>query len=156
MLRIMKGCWAMNSEKLRTALAERTGLNDCGYEDLVKLTFDIIYNSADHPYGEALNTDHITVIDDGDYQGTLLFLIPFDTYQPSEGEYIMTYIGYGSCCGCDALQAAQAYHYDEKLDESQIKDFMSICKDLICNAIKPYNHGWRHSDKFDTVEEDVA
>lgn len=33
------------------------------------------------------------------------------------------------------------------------KDFMNICKDLICNAIKPYNYGWRHDDRFDVVEE---
>ena len=42
---------------------------------------------------------------------------------------------------------------DGKLTEQQVKDFMNICKDLICNAIKPYNYGWRHDDRFDVVEE---
>lgn len=156
MLKIMKALWDLNQEKLRATLRTRTDLNDCCYEDLVKLTFDTIYNSFDFGYGKKLDTEHITEIDNGDYQGTLLFLIPFYTYQPSEDEYLMTYIGYGSCSGCDALQAAQSWHYDEKLNEEQVQDFMSICKDLICNTIKPYNYGWRHSEEFDPVEEEVV
>lgn len=156
MLKVMKKCWDLNKNKLRDTLASRTDLNSCGYEDLVKLTFDNIYNSSNRGYGMKLNTDCITVINDGDYQGTLLFAIPFDTYQPDESEYILTYIGYGSCSGCDALQAAQSYSWEEeKLTPEQLADFMCICKDLICNAVKPYNYGWRHEDKFDVVEEEI-
>lgn len=158
MTKIMKELWNLNEGKLRATLANRTDLNDCCYRDLVKLTFDVIYNSIELPNVDRLDTDHITVVDNGNYQGTLLFLIPFDTYQPSENEYLMTYIGYGSCSGCDALQGAQDWDFDsnKKLTETQIRDFMSICLDLIRNTIRPYNYGWRHSELFDTVEEEVA
>jgi hypothetical protein len=49
------------------------------------------------------------------------------------------------------LQSIQSYG-DGKLTEDQVKDFMALCKDLITNMIKPYNTGWRYSEKFETVK----
>lgn len=153
MTHIMKMRWDMYKDDLRKSLAERTDLNTCGYEDLVKLTFEIIYNSYETADYGKLNLNRITTIDDGDYQGTLLFMIPFDTYQPAPHEYIMTAIYYGSCSGCDALQAAQDGWRDKPLNDRQIVDFMDICKDLVCNAIKPYNYGWREDRGWLPAEE---
>ena len=131
MTRIMKERWDANKDKLRAILAERTDLNSCEYKDLVRLTFETIYNDSESDH-QTLNLKNITVIDDGDYQGTLLFIIPFKTYQPCEYDYIMTYIGYGSCSGCDALQGVQAWHHEaQKLTEKQVSGFMDICCDLI-------------------------
>ena len=45
MTRIMKERWDANKDKLRDALAERTDLNRCNYEDLVNLAFEVIYNT---------------------------------------------------------------------------------------------------------------
>ena len=151
MTRIMKERWDANKDKLRAVLAEQTDLNECDYEYLVKLTFETIYNTSVTGLDRKLDLKHITVIDDGDYQGTLVFLIPFDTYQPSEHEYIMTFVGYGSCNVCDALQAAQSWERG-KLTEQQIVGFMDICGDLIFNAIKPYNYGWREDENWNPVE----
>lgn len=154
MIKIMKDRWSKNNGKLREALAERTDLNECGYKDLVKLTFQYIFNStSDELCSDALDVEHITEIDDGDYQGTLIYMIPFDTYQPSAGEYLMTFVSYGSCSGCDTLQAIQDYG-EGKLTESQLNDFMSLCKDLVCETIRPYNFGWRENGAFDIVEEE--
>ena len=147
MTRIMKERWDINKDTLRAVLAERTDLNTCQYEDLVKLTFETIYNTAVTGFDYKLGLEHITVVDDGVYQGTLLFLIPFDTYQPNEHEYIMTYVGYGSCSGCDALQAVQGWGKEKPTGE-QLDGFMDICRDLICNAIKPYNYGWREDKNW--------
>ena len=151
MTRIMKERWDANKDKLRDALAERTDLNHCNYEDLVNLAFEVIYNTDANETGyQVLNLNNITVVDDGDYQGTVVFLIPFDTYQPSEHEYIMTYIGYGSCSVCDALQGVQSWsnYGKEKPTEEQLDGFMDICRDLICNTIKPYNFGWREDENW--------
>lgn len=152
MLKIMKELWDKNQDKLREELSSRVDLNECAYKDLVKIAFDKIYNYGSRFDIENLLLDRIHEIDDGNYQGTLIYLIPFDTYQPGPEDYLMTFSWYGSCSGCDALQAVQDYGH-EKLTEQQVKDFMSICKDLICNTIKPYNYGWRHDDRFDVVEE---
>lgn len=51
-----------------------------------------------------LDIGHITEIDNGHYQGTLIYIIPEETYQPGPEEYITTYVYYGSCSGCDTLQ----------------------------------------------------
>lgn len=162
MIKIMKELWNLNEGKLRASLANRTDLDDISYEELIKLTFDKIFDTIDYSrmFG-SLDTEHITVIDNGDYSGTLIILVPFDTYTPDESDYLMTYVGYGSCSYCDALQHAQDhwrwdYTKDEDGKNARISCFMSICKDIICNTIKPYNYGWRHSELFDTVVEEIA
>lgn len=153
MLKIMKDRWNENGEKLRATLLERTDLNGCDYDTLVKLTFETIFNSSAEGYGNTLDLNNIHIIDDGHYQGTILFVIPFDTYQPGSSEYILTYIGYGTCSYCDALQSVQAWN-DGKITEKQLPGFMAICKDLICNAVKPYNYGWREDPEYVQVGEE--
>lgn len=34
-----------------------------------------------------------------------------------------------------------------------VDGYMSLCKDILTNTIKPYNYGWRNDSKFDQVEE---
>lgn len=152
MLKILLRKWNENKSLLRQELSTRTNLNGCNYLDLVKLTFETVYNKGKLDYGEDLDLKNITQIDNGDYQGTLLFLIPFNTYQPSEYEYLMTYVGYGSCSGCDTLLSIQEYNNGQELTEQQVKLFMNLCKDIVTNTIKPYNSGWRENDNFDVVE----
>jgi hypothetical protein len=67
-------------------------------------------------------------IDDGDYQGTLLFLIPEDTYQPDNYYYVK--VEYGSCSGCDTLESIRDYDSDTPNDE-QVKDYMTLCLHII-------------------------
>lgn len=152
MLKILLRKWNENKSLLRQELSTRTNLNGCNYLDLVKLTFETIYNKGELGYGKDLDLDNITQIDNGDYQGTLLFLIPFNIYQPSEYEYLMTYVGYGSCSGCDTLLSIQEYNNGQELTEQQVKLFMNLCKDIVTNTIKPYNSGWRENDNFDVVK----
>lgn len=144
--------WNKNKQKLEEVLRNATNLNECNYKDLVELITEHILNDEYAEYGESFNKEGITEIDDGDYQGTLLYLIPVNTYQPCESEYLMTFVGYGSCSGCDTLQNIQHYwSEDGKLEEHQVKEFMALCKDIITNMIKPYNTGWRCNEKFETV-----
>ena len=42
-------------------------------------------------------------IDDGDYQGTEVYVIAAEGYQPSDYWYVK--ISYGSCGGCDTFEA---------------------------------------------------
>lgn len=151
--------WDKNQDKLRKHIEENMELyNTADYEDIIKMMLDVVFEqdefSDDDP---KLDTANITTIDNGDYQGTQLFVIPFDTYQPSEYEYLMTYIYYGSCSGCDTLQAIQFYSYNEltsniEYREQFIDDMMKLCLDLARNIIVPYNTGWRYEDKFEHVE----
>lgn len=153
MLKILVKKWDKNKEKLRKVLSET--INCIEYKDLVKLTFSTIYNDGDesfeYPYRE-LNCNRITEIDNGDYQGTLLFLIPFKTYQPCEYEYLMTYVNYGSCSGCDTLLAITDDNWNRRFSDKQVSDLLILCKDIITNTIRPYNENWRHNAMFDPVE----
>lgn len=153
MLKIILEKWDKNKDKLQKVFETQKGFNDCNYTDIVKLVFNTIYNADEEFSSDKLDIENITKIDNGDYQGTLLYLIPFDTYQPSESEYLMTYVGYGSCSGCDTLQAIQMYGgYESCLTEGQVQDFMQLAKDILQNTIKPYNYGWRSDEKFERVE----
>lgn len=146
--------WDKNKDKLENALRNDDRIGEHSYLDLLRITVKHILNNDNAPYSREWNTKRITQIDDGDYQGTLLFLIPEATYQPSEGEYLMTYIGYGSCGGCDVLQSIQPW--EEGLpSEETVKNYMALCKDFITNMIKPYNHGWRQDGKFEQVTMNI-
>lgn len=153
MLKILVEKWDKNKDKLRNALYN-ADLKNVEYIDIVKLTFDNIYNVDNKKHSLSdLDMGNITEINDGEWQGTLLYLIPFKTYQPAEDEYLMTYVGYGSCSGCDTLQSIQSeIPSSGQPTEANIKDFMVLCKDIICNTIKPYNYGWHEDKHFETVE----
>ncbi|MCC0670566.1 MULTISPECIES: hypothetical protein [unclassified Clostridioides] len=147
MIKYCKEKWIKNKTRLREALLESDFINSdsyCSYEDLVKLSVKYILND-DIDEDDKWDSDNITEIDNGHYQGTLLYLIPKKTYQPDEREYLMTYVGYGSCSGCDVLE----WILDKS--ENKIKDYMLLCKDIISNIIKPYNFGWREDNKYNIV-----
>lgn len=145
--------WNKNKKMLQSELETRKGLNACDYGDLVKLVVHFILNGGDDDDYESYQTDRITKIDDGDYLGTLLFLIPKNLYQPAEYEYLMTYVGYGSCSGCDTLLSIQGYEDEALLTNNQVKDYMTLCKDIVTNMIRPYNCGWREDEEYATVKE---
>ena len=67
------------------------------YMEVVRNVIEILDNGYDTP-----DSKNIHEIDDGDYQGTLLYLIPENCYQPSDYWYVK--VSYGSCSGCDTLE----------------------------------------------------
>lgn len=153
MLKIMKKAWGQNEKKLRDRIIDIVKsdmLRDVEYKDLLEIALETIYNNYDSidTYTEVLDLNSITEIDDGDYQGTLVYLIPFDRYQPNAEDYLMTYVEYGSCSYCDTLQGI-------KMDsDTQIYDLMTLCRDMIVRLIRPYNNdGEWVTAEFD--EEDI-
>lgn len=152
MLKYCKEKWDRNKGRLKAAMESNKSLTDLRYDDFVRMIVEHILNPGSDSW-ELWDEENITEIDNGDYQGTLLYLIPMKTYQPSEYEYLMTHARYGSCSGCDALEAIRSMHYyDEQTPTAdQIKCYMSLCKDLVTSMIKPYNTGWRQDGRFEEV-----
>ena len=147
--------WSENKDALRNAIQQTEKDKRCfwDYNDIVKLVCRYIFNENVSDEDPMINVDGITMIDNGDYQGTLIFMLPFDTDQPAEYEYLMTYVGYGSCSGCDTLQRIQADDEDDDETEKDLVDsYLSICKDIVSNTIRPYNQGWRNNGMFDSVD----
>lgn len=111
-----------NKEKLR----ERFSLSHPGrYEDIVKSVVEII---TDDGYG-AIDPTRIHCIDDGDYQGTLLFVIAAKGYQPNRYWYVK--VGYGPCSGCDTLQAIRDLSMGEEVTEQQVNDYLTLALHIV-------------------------
>lgn len=81
------------------------------YIDILKQVINLCLNPKYVDTLYELDEDKITEIDNGDYQGTLIYLIPRNCYQPMASDYVYTSVFYGSCSGCDALLAAQDWDY---------------------------------------------
>ena len=152
MLKFCRDKWYENKDKLEAAIMTDTKLNSCEYSYLVELIVEYILNPSIETNWMKFDADKITVIDNGDYQGTILFMIPRKTYQPSANDYLLTYSSYGSCSGCDTLMSIQDWK-DGVPTESQVKDYMALCKDLVCNIVKPYNYGWEKDKEFIEIAE---
>ena len=145
--------WDENKDVLRNAIQQTEKDKRCtwDYKEIVKLVCRYIFNENVSREEPMINVDGITMIDNGDYQGTLLFMLPFDAYQPAEYEYLMTYVGYGSCSGCDTLQCIQVADEDDETEKEMVDSYLGICKDLVSNTIRPYNTGWRNDMIFEPV-----
>lgn len=96
------------------------------YKDIVKAVISLI-SMYDDSY-ESPDPELIHEIDDGDYQGTLLYVIASKGYQPDT--YWAVKVGYGSCSGCDTLEAIRDYS-DDAPYEQQVKDYLTLCLHII-------------------------
>lgn len=155
MLKIIAEKWAARQSLLRARLA-RINIDDLTYLDLVKATFSTIYNDEEDYLSLNIDVEQITEIDNGNYQGTLLYILPFSKCQPSETDYFITYVDYGSCSCCDTLQSIQSLGDwgQETPNEEQIKDLVKLCGDILANTIQPYyNSPYNyHKDEFKEIK----
>lgn len=85
-----------------------------------------------------LDPKRIHLIDDGHYQGTLLFVIAAENYQPST--YHAVAVSYGSCSGCDTLQAINGYSDDPPTDE-QVGQYMTLALHIVQGLRKIAGYG---------------
>jgi hypothetical protein len=108
--------------ELQTKFQKQPG----SYEDIVKSVVEVISGDA---YDD-IDPERIHKIDDGDYQGTLLFVIAAKGYQPSK--YWAVSVGYGSCSGCDTLAAIAADgDWDSPPNDQQISDYMTLALHIV-------------------------
>lgn len=132
--------WDANKEILKQYIASHEQKYYDSYEKIVRMLFEQVINpylidKGKRPY----NLDRIHEIDDGCYQGTLLYVIPQDTYQPSYWEYVATYVYYGSCSGCDTLLGIFSYP-DNLPNEDQVKDYVDLCLDILQHCKYPFDY----------------
>ena len=107
------------------------------YKELVSWVVKMI--NPDKKY-DLPDPDIIYEIDDGNYQGTLVYLTPETGYQPNE--YYIVFVGYGSCSGCDTLEAVKSDSGsrmrsltgtwgDYPPDEEAIKEYMTLALHIV-------------------------
>lgn len=138
--------WDKNKSELEKYYKSLETFNDLEYKDIVANLVRFVYVDDYYEY----DSEEITEIDNGDYEGTVLWMIPRKTYQPDAEDYLLTYTGYGSCSGCDTLLSIQESWTTNR--EEQINDLMELSLHLVQNTIRPYNAGWRHDELFDAIE----
>lgn len=118
--------WEEKKQEIRNDFENKFPKN---YEELVTTTLTYIYDK------EHLRFDvkNMTELDHGDYQGTLLYILPKDTYQPSA--YWAVKVDYGSCSGCDSLQYIQenygSYLASDLTKERAIDDLMVLALHIV-------------------------
>ena len=99
------------------------------YKNILSKIYELVVTEKGY---SKMKHDAITTIDDGHYQGTLIFITPTDRYQPFISDYIITHVSYGSCSGCDTLEAI--HNYSSGLpNEEQVRDYMMLALHLIQN-----------------------
>lgn len=122
------------------------------YEDIVKALIGNVLNCEEELVRYKISTD-IHVIDDGEYQGTQIFVVHNDTYQPDVDDYFFTHNYYGSCSGCDTLQSITQYQPKPATDE-QVKELMKLAFDLLRN-FKPLVEGAEYKGKSVHLTEET-
>lgn len=117
--------WDKNKDKLESYFKTTKQDEFAGsYLTIVKKIFELVL------LDDEWDIEKITVVDDGDYQGTQLFIIPKKTYQLSFDDYLITHTYYGSCSGCDTLESIRNYN-DELPTHEQVSKYMTLALHLI-------------------------
>lgn len=128
--------WDKNKYKAEEFIKTHEQSEYCNsYKDLVKLLFDIVINPAFDNDCEKYDTENIMVIDDGDYQGTQVFILHEKTYQPNVKNYIYTHVYYGSCSGCDTLMSICYWDEDKIPSKEQVSDYMTLLLHLLQHCV---------------------
>lgn len=116
--------WDKNKGKIRKQFEKN---HPTGYDDIVKAVVSILEEEYEGP-----DSSKIHEINDGDWQGTLLYVIPEKTYQPSTYWYVK--ISYGSCSVCDAFQGIRENsNYDDtvKPESEQVDGYMTLALHIL-------------------------
>lgn len=131
--------WDANKEKLKAYFMADNPEGCASYMGLVKVLFEVVVNPylKDNKKG-VYDTERIHEINDGDYQGSLLYVIPVQTYQPSCYHYVLTYAEYGSCAMCDELEGIWDYERITGNREETAESLMSLCLHLLQHCKIPY------------------
>jgi hypothetical protein len=110
--------WFANLGKVREKFADK---HPEDYKAVVRAVVEMLSESCDE-YSWP-DPGRIHQIDDGDYQGTLVFVIGAKGYQPDRYWYVK--VGYGSCSGCDTLEHIRGYD-SEPPTLAQVEQYMTL------------------------------
>lgn len=115
--------WDENKDVLREQFSQNHPPNYCA---LVKSVITMLSNSM-NAYDKP-DPERITMINDGQYHGTLIFVIGASNYEPSR--YWAVKINYGSCSGCDTLESIRHYGSNPPSGQ-QVDDYMTLALHVI-------------------------
>jgi hypothetical protein len=96
------------------------------YKDLVVMLVKVLQGEDEY---DSPDPGRVHEIDDGSYQGTLVYVIGAGGYQPDT--YWYTKVGYGSCSACDTLQGVREYSDNPQPTKEQVAQYMDLCLHMV-------------------------
>ena len=137
MIKEFVAAWEKGKDNIREEIKKRRPRD---YKTLVEIVVsEIAHQIDDEGIYYVPCAKRIHQIDDGHYQGTLVFVIGDSSYQPFTYWYCK--IRYGSCSACDTLQAIVmnygSYEGEELEDfmlvenERKLGDLMRLCLHIV-------------------------
>ena len=118
MIKEFIGIWEANKGSLRRHYQEK-GMPS-NYKEVVKNVVKMLEDNLTNEYDFGKpDSSKVHEIDDGHYQGMLVYLFPNKDYQPTT--YWGVTVFYGSCSGCDTLQ----HILEDTNKEQQLNDIMT-------------------------------
>ena len=119
MIKTFVDAWTAGKNDAREMLKDATN-----YRSIVTAVVRVIADNMgeDICYSDKPDPDRVHQIDNGCYQGTLVFLIAAQEYQPDTYWYVK--VSYGSCSVCDALESALA-------GDQTIDDLMTLALHIV-------------------------
>jgi hypothetical protein len=127
--------WVERFDSERQALQKQylTNPPQC-YADIVKDVIGICAKGKSTYEFPNPDADRITVIDHGDYQGTQLFIIAEQGYQPSH--YYAVCVNYGSCSHCDTFCGIADWNDGENPELSRAKQYVDLALHIFQSITK--------------------
>ena len=123
MIEAFTKAWFANLHTMRKKFASK---HPEDYKEVVRAVVEMLADASDER--DKPDPKRIHEINDGDYQGTLVYVIGGCDCQPSRYWYVK--VGYGSCSGCDTLQAICGYGDGPPSDE-QVRDYMMLALHIV-------------------------
>ena len=123
MIEAFTKAWFANLHAMREKF---TAKHPDDYKEVVRAVVQMLA-AASNDYDKP-DPERIHEIDDGDYQGTLVYVIGGSGYQPSRYWYVK--VGYGSCSVCDTLQGICDYS-SEPPNDTQVSEYMTLALHIV-------------------------
>lgn len=102
----------------------------CKYDNYSSIVSALIKYCLNFDNNEVEISEKFEVSDHGEYQGTQIFLLHDDVYQPSVSNYYVFDNYYGSCSGSDTLLGIS--EYDSGLPtKEQVDKYMTLCLHMV-------------------------
>lgn len=119
--------WDKNKSILEDYFKSHKQIEYSSYVGLVKIVMHVVLNPYFiEEFGYRYDTENVTIIDDGNYQGTQIFVFHKDVYQPGVGDYVFTSSYYGSCSLCDTMEGIRDLSDSDLPSEEQVREYMTL------------------------------
>jgi hypothetical protein len=95
------------------------------YKEIVEAVLTALAGEEEYNWPDP---SKLTELSHGGYPGTLLYIVPGNNYSPDT--YYAVSVDYGSCSGCDTLQAIGGY-FKETPTPEQVDQYMQLAFDVL-------------------------